>query len=86
MGRHVRQPSPVALERAAARRRLESIISRAIVLLDALDAPAEDLEAEPDEDNGDAEPSLASPAGGPSQIPWAAGADDDRDWPNRVLS
>ncbi len=49
-----------------------------IVILDAIDGNA-DLE-----DGGDGEPSLASPVGGESQIVWCAGADDDRDWHNRV--
>ena len=56
----------------------ESLIEQAISIRDALDG-------EPDlEDGGDGEPSLASPAGGESQIIWCAGADDDRDWQNRV--
>ncbi len=46
----------------------ESLIEQAITILDTLDG----------------EPSLASPAGGESQITWCAGADDDRDWQNRV--
>jgi hypothetical protein len=56
----------------------ESLIEQAITILDTLDGDA-DLE-----DGGDGEPSLASPAGGESQITWCAGADDDRDWQNRV--
>ncbi len=56
----------------------ESLIEQAIEILDTLDGDA-DLE-----DGGDMEPSLASPAGGESQIIWCAGADDDRDWQNRV--
>jgi hypothetical protein len=45
----------------------------AISILDAIDGDA-DLE-----DGGDGEPSLASPAGGDSQIIWCAGCDDDRE-------
>ncbi len=56
----------------------ESLIEQAITILDTIDG-------DPDlEDGGDGEPSLASPIGGESQIIWAAGADDDRDWQNRV--
>jgi hypothetical protein len=51
----------------------ESLIEQAITILDTIDGDA-DLE-----DGGDAEPSLASPAGGESQIGWCAGADDDRE-------
>jgi hypothetical protein len=58
----------------------ESLIEQAISILDTIDGDA-DLE-----DGGDGEPSLASPTGGESQIIWCAGADDDRDWQNRVLS
>ena len=58
----------------------EALIEQAISILDTLDEDA-DLE-----DGGDGEPSLASPAGGDSQIIWCAGADDDRDWQNRVRS
>ena len=58
----------------------ESLIEQAISILDTIDGDA-DLE-----DGGDGEPSLASPAGEESQIIWCAGADDDRDWQNRVLS
>ncbi len=58
----------------------ESLIEQAIAILDAIDGDA-DLE-----DGGEGEPSLASPIGGESQIIWCAGADDDRDWQNRVLS
>jgi hypothetical protein len=58
----------------------EALIQEAIDLLDAIDG-------EPDlEDGGDGEPSLASPVGGESQVIWCAGADDDRDWQNRVRS
>ena len=56
----------------------EALIEQAIEILDAIDGDA-DLE-----DGGDGEPSLASPVGGKSQIIWCAGADDDRDWQNRV--
>ncbi len=56
----------------------ESLIEQAITILDTLDGDA-DLE-----DGGEGEPSLASPIGGDSQIIWCAGADDDRDWQNRV--
>ena len=49
----------------------ESLIDQAITILDAIDE-------DPDlEDGGDGEPSLASPAGGDSQIVWCAGCDDD---------
>ncbi len=58
----------------------ESLIEQAISILDTLDGDA-DLE-----DGGEGEPSLASPIGGESQIIWCAGADDDRDWQNRVRS
>ncbi len=58
----------------------ESLIEQAITILDTLDGDA-DLE-----DGGEGEPSLASPIGGESQIIWCAGADDDRDWQNRVRS
>ena len=51
----------------------ESLIQQAIDILDAIDG-CEDLE-----DGGDAEPSLASPVGGESQIIWCAGSDDDRE-------
>ncbi len=54
----------------------ESLIERAITILDTIDGDA-DLE-----DEGEGEPSLASPAGGESQIIWCAGADDDREWTN----
>ena len=58
----------------------EALIEQAIEILDAIDGDA-DLE-----DGGEGEPSLASPIGGESQIIWCAGADDDRDWQNRVRS
>jgi hypothetical protein len=51
----------------------ESLIQQAIDILDAIDG-CEDLE-----DSGDAEPYLASPTGGDSQIIWCAGSDDDRE-------
>lgn len=51
----------------------ESLIQQAIDILDEIDGDA-DLE-----DGGDGEPSLASPAGGDSQIIWCAGSDDDRE-------
>ena len=51
----------------------EALIEQAIEVLDAIDGDA-DLE-----DGGDAEPSLASPTGGDSQIIWCAGSDDDRE-------
>jgi hypothetical protein len=51
----------------------ESLIEQAITILDTLDGDA-DLE-----DGGDGEPSLASPAGGESQLCWSAGSDDDRE-------
>ena len=51
----------------------ESLIEHAITILDTLDGDA-DLE-----DGGDGEPSLASPAGGESQIIWCTGSDDDRE-------
>ena len=51
----------------------ESLIERAIEVLDALDGDA-DLE-----DGGDGEPSLASPVGGESQLYWGTGTDDDRE-------
>ena len=51
----------------------ESLIEQAITILDTIDGDA-DME-----DGGDGEPSLASPAGGDSQICWCAGADDDRE-------
>ncbi len=54
----------------------ETLIERAISILDTLDGDA-DLE-----DGGDGEPSLASPAGGECQIIWCAGADDDCDSSN----
>ncbi len=56
----------------------ESLIEQAITILDTLDGDA-DLE-----DGGDGEPSLASPAGGESQIPWCAGSDDDREHDKRT--
>jgi len=46
------------------RRRLELAIEAAIMLLDRLDAPAEDLE-----DGGDWEPWLAAPEGHERQLP-----------------
>ncbi len=55
----------------------ESLIEQAVSILDALDGDA-DLE-----DGGDGEPSLASPAGGESQLCWCAGSDDDREHPQR---
>jgi hypothetical protein len=56
----------------------ESLIEQAIDILNEIDGDA-DLE-----DVGDREPSLASPVGGQSQVIWCVGADDDRDWPNRM--
>ncbi len=56
----------------------ESLIEQAIEILDAIDGDA-DLE-----DGGDGEPSLASPAGGESQIIWCAGSDDDREQNRQV--
>jgi hypothetical protein len=44
----------------------ESLIERAITILDAIDR--------------DGEPSLASPIGGDSQLCWSAGSDDDREY------
>ena len=49
-------------------------------LLDAIDGDA-DLE-----DGGDAEASLASPAGGESQLCWSAGCDDDREHSEQVAA
>ena len=49
----------------------QSLIEQAISILDAIDGDA-DLE-----DGGDGEPSLASPAGGESQLCWSAGCDVD---------
>jgi len=49
----------------------ESLIAQAISILDALGGDA-DLE-----DGGDGKPSLASPAGGESQLCWSAGCDVD---------
>ncbi len=37
-------------------------------------------------DGGDGEPSLASPAGGDSQIIWCAGSDDDQEQAVRSVS
>jgi hypothetical protein len=51
----------------------ESLIEQAITILDTIDGDA-DLE-----DEGDGEPSLASPVGGESQLCWSAGSDDDRE-------
>lgn len=51
----------------------DSLIQQVIDILDETDGDA-DLE-----DGGDGEPSLASPAGGESQIIWCAGSDDDRE-------
>jgi hypothetical protein len=51
----------------------ESLIEQAISILDTLDGDA-DLE-----DDGEGEPSLASPIGGESQIIWCSGGDDDRE-------
>ncbi len=51
----------------------EALIEQAIQILNEIDGDA-DLE-----DGGDVEPSLASPAGGESQIVWSAGCDDDRE-------
>jgi hypothetical protein len=56
----------------------ESLIEQAITILDILDG---DLDLE---DDGDGEPSLASPIGGESQIIWCAGSDDDREHNNRA--
>jgi hypothetical protein len=50
-----------------------ALIKQAISILGALNGGA-DLE-----DGGDGEPSLASPAGGESQLCWSAGSDDDRE-------
>jgi hypothetical protein len=58
----------------------ESLIEQAIAILDILDGDA-DLE-----DGGDGEPSLASPAGGESQICWGAGSDDDRECSQQVAA
>jgi hypothetical protein len=49
----------------------EALIQQAIDILDAIDGDVDS------EDGGDAEPSLASPVGGESQICWCAGSDDD---------
>ncbi|KAB1071517.1 hypothetical protein [Methylobacterium planeticum] len=45
------------------------VVDRIVALLDASDGDADH------EDGGDAEPSLAAPVGGPSQLIWAAGGD-----------
>ena len=58
----------------------ESLIEQAITILDTLDGDA-DIE-----DAGDGEPSLASPAGGESQIVWCAGSDDDRERDRQVVA
>ncbi len=58
----------------------EALIEQAISILDTLDGDA-DLE-----DGGDGEPSLASPAGGDSQIIWCAGSDDDQEQAVRSVS
>jgi hypothetical protein len=64
----------------ALRQRLEALIEAAIAFLDGLDAAAADLEeTDPAEEDCDAEPSLAAPTGGDSQIIWCAGCDDDRE-------
>jgi hypothetical protein len=45
----------------------------------------EEIDGDPDlEDSGHGSPSLASPAGGESQVIGCAGADDDRNWQNRM--
>jgi hypothetical protein len=58
----------------------ESLIEQAITILDTLDGDA-DLE-----DGGDGEPSLASPAGGESQLCWSAGSDDDQELSNHAAA
>ena len=58
----------------------ESLIEQAIEILDAIDGDA-DIE-----DGGDGEPSLASPAGGESQLCWCAGCDDDREHSRQVAA
>jgi hypothetical protein len=58
----------------------ESLIQQAIDILDLIDGDA-DLE-----DGTDDKPSLASPVGGENQIGWCAGADDDRESIERLVS
>ena len=58
----------------ALRHRIEAAAEALIALLDQLDAPAEDLEPDPDW-----EPWLAAPEGHPRQLPWCRGCDDDRE-------
>lgn len=47
------------------------LVERTVALLDEQDG---DSDAE---EGGDAEPSLAAPIGGPCQLVWAAGGDQD---------
>ena len=58
----------------ALRRRIEAAAEALIALLDQLDAPAGDLEADTDW-----EPWLAAPEGQPCQLLWCRGCDDDRE-------
>ncbi len=61
-------------EALALRRRIEAAAEALVALLDQLDAPAEDLEPDPD-----GEPWLAAPEGHPCQLLWCKGRDDDRE-------
>ncbi|MBY0295641.1 MAG: hypothetical protein K2X71_06325 [Methylobacterium sp.] len=64
--------TPIPREQFAALAELAlDVVDRIVALLDAADG---DPDLEPD---ADGEPSLAAPVGGPSQIGWARGGDQD---------
>lgn len=70
--------------RAERRTALELALARCLDAAEGIVAELDRLDGDPDfepdadaEDDGNAEPSLGAPAGGDSQVPWAAGGSSD---------
>ena len=60
------------------REEFERLAELALDVVDRIVALLDDVDGDPDaEEGGDAEPSLAAPIGGPCQLVWAAGGDQD---------
>lgn len=60
------------------REEFERLAELALDIVDRIVALLDDADGDQDaEDGGESEPSLASPAGGPCQLIWAAGGDRD---------
>ena len=60
------------------REEFERLAELALDVVDRIVALLDEQDGDPDaEESGDAEPSLAAPIGGPCQLVWAAGGDQD---------